>query len=84
MSLASTVTAFTLDTTHHKHGYEIAKSLPLTYDAVVCLSGDGMLHEVLSGFADHAFPMRAFRIPVAPVPTGSGNATAVNLLGLEV
>jgi diacylglycerol kinase family enzyme len=70
-------------TTHYRHGYEIAKDLPLSFDAVVCLSGDGMLHEVLAGFADHSFPMRAFRIPLVPVPTGSANGTSLNLNGFE-
>ena len=28
--------------------------------------------------------MKAFRIPIAPIPAGSGNATAINLLGLTV
>ncbi|PSR74126.1 hypothetical protein PHLCEN_2v10082 [Hermanssonia centrifuga] len=47
------------------------------------MSGDGLIHEVLNGFAKHADPIRAFRTPVAPIPTGSGNGTALNLLGLQ-
>ena len=34
--------------------------------------------------AEHDDPMRAFATPVAPVPTGSANGMAINLLGVEV
>jgi sphingosine kinase len=47
----------------------------------VCLSGDGTLHEVFNGLAAHARPRAALRVPVVPVPTGSGNGMALNLLG---
>lgn len=48
------------------------------------VSGDGLIHEVLNGFAEHADPLKAFSIPVAPVPTGSGNGLSLNILGAEV
>jgi sphingosine kinase len=72
------------DTTHRKHAYEIAKDLSLEYDAVVVLSGDGLIHEVINGLADHERPTDALAIPIAPIPTGSGNALSLNLLGKEV
>lgn len=72
-------------TTHFQHAIEIAKSLPLDkFDAVVAVGGDGMIYEVLNGFAQHPDPLRALKMPVAPVPTGSGNGLSLNLLGLEV
>jgi len=58
--------------------------MSLDFDAVITVSGDGLVHEVLNGFADHADPARALSTPVAPIPTGSGNGLSVNLLGLEV
>ncbi|KAJ3847517.1 ATP-NAD kinase-like domain-containing protein [Lentinula lateritia] len=62
--------------------YEIAKSLPLgEFDALLSVSGDGLIHEVLNGFANHAYPRKAFQTPVAPIPTGSGNGLSLNLLG---
>ncbi|KAL6300521.1 ATP-NAD kinase-like domain-containing protein [Sparassis latifolia] len=71
-------------TTHVKHGLDIAKELPLDdFDVVVTVSGDGLVHEVLNGFAAHADPTRAFRTPLTPVPSGSGNGLAVNLLGVQ-
>lgn len=38
---------------------------------------------VLNGFAHHEHPVRALAIPIAPIPTGSGNGLSLNLLGLE-
>jgi sphingosine kinase len=72
------------DTTHNGHAYEIAKSLHLDYDTVVTVSGDGLIHEVMNGFANHDDPRRAFSISIAPIPTGSGNGLSLNLLGIEV
>ncbi|KAF5339283.1 hypothetical protein D9758_013298 [Tetrapyrgos nigripes] len=71
------------ETTHNGHAYDVAKSLELNYDAVVTVSGDGLIHEVLNGFANHKEPLKALAIPVAPIPTGSGNGLSLNLLGLE-
>nr|VWO98681.1 Efflux pump FUB11 (Fusaric acid biosynthesis protein 11) [Ganoderma boninense] len=64
------------------HAQDIAQTLPLDqYDAIVVLSGDGIVYELLNGFAAHTDPSRAFRMPVAPVPMGSGNGSSLNLLG---
>jgi hypothetical protein len=38
----------------------------------------------MNGFANHKDARRAFAIPIAPIPTGSGNALSLNLLGFEV
>lgn len=54
------------------------------YDAVVSVSGDGVVHEILNGFANHDSAVQALAIPIAPIPTGSGNGLSLNLLGLEV
>ncbi len=72
------------DTNRGGHAYDIAKELPLSYDAIVSVSGDGLIHEIMNGFAHHEHPMKAFAIPIAPIPTGSGNGLALNLLGLAV
>ena len=85
LSLLRTLIRHFAVTTHHKHAWEIAKVIvPEKYDAVVTVSGDGLVYEVLNGFAEHADPMRALRIPIVPVPAGSGNALSLNLLGLQV
>lgn len=72
------------DTTHRNHAFDTVKQSPLDYDAIVVLSGDGLVHEVFNGLARHSEPMRALKIPVAPVPTGSGNAMCLNLFGVKV
>ncbi|OBZ75597.1 Sphingoid long chain base kinase 4 [Grifola frondosa] len=71
-------------TTRAKHASDLMKDLPLDqYDAIVAMSGDGLIHEILNGFAAHAEPGKAFDIPITPIPTGSGNGLALNLLGIE-
>ena len=72
------------DTTRHRHALELAQKIELKYDAVLTVSGDGLIHEVLNGVAQHAQPPRALSIPIVPIPTGSGNGLAHNLLGLKV
>ncbi|KAH8116937.1 ATP-NAD kinase-like domain-containing protein [Phellopilus nigrolimitatus] len=72
-------------TERSKHATDIAKELSLErkYDALVLLSGDGLIHEVYNGFAEHDDPLTAFSIPIAPIPTGSANGTSINLLGVK-
>ncbi|KDR81645.1 hypothetical protein GALMADRAFT_239721 [Galerina marginata CBS 339.88] len=72
-----------LYTTHQGQAQEIAKKLPLDFDAVITVSGDGLIHEILNGFAEHAEPSKALATPIAPIPTGSGNGLSLNLLGIK-
>jgi sphingosine kinase len=72
-----------LVTTKGGDAYEVAKTLSLEFDVVASVSGDGLVHEILNGFAHHEHPTKAFDIPVAPIPTGSGNALACNIIGVE-
>ncbi|KAG8884847.1 sphinganine kinase lcb4, partial [Tulasnella sp. 403] len=69
-------------TTHRGHAREIAMTLPLTYDAILLVSGDGLPHEVVNGFAQRLDARAAFeRTAIVPIAAGSGNAFSVNLLG---
>ncbi|KAG2134405.1 ATP-NAD kinase-like domain-containing protein [Suillus bovinus] len=70
-------------TTHGGHAIEIAREMKLGYDALVLVSGDGLIHEVLNGIDQHEHRDQAFCIPIAPIPTGSGNGMSLNLLGLQ-
>ncbi|KAK7014844.1 DAGKc domain-containing protein [Favolaschia claudopus] len=75
----------TLDIIHTErmgHAYEIAKSIALDYDAIVLVSGDGVIHETFNGFAHHEQPVNAFNIPLAVIPTGTGNGLSLNILGM--
>ena len=67
-----------------KHAQDVVSNLPLDqFDAIVVVSGDGLVYEVLNGYAAHAEPKRAFRMPIAAIPAGSANGLALNVLGLE-
>ncbi|KAF8509268.1 ATP-NAD kinase-like domain-containing protein [Gautieria morchelliformis] len=72
-----------LVTERHKHCYEHAKAMGLDYDAVVVLSGDGLVHEVFNAFADRGDAMDAFALPVVQIPTGSANGFSIALIGLK-
>jgi len=71
-------------TDHHKHAYEVVKKMSLDVDCLIPVSGDGLIHECINGLADHPGGKDALRIPVAPVPAGSGNGLSISLLGSEV
>jgi sphingosine kinase len=75
-----------VDTTHAKHAVSLTQSLPLdVFDALVAVSGDGLLYECINGLATHTIsPKRALKIPLAPIPTGSANGTSINVLGVDV
>ncbi|KAJ7720941.1 ATP-NAD kinase-like domain-containing protein [Mycena metata] len=61
---------------------EIARNLNLTaYDALVPISGDGIVNELLNGLASRSDALTALRMPIAPIPAGSGNALSVNIMG---
>jgi Diacylglycerol kinase catalytic domain len=76
---------FWIDTEYSGHALKIASEIsPDEYDAILSVSGDGILHELINGFAQHKEPMRAFKIPIVPIPAGSGNGTCLNLVGFEV
>ncbi|TIC72190.1 hypothetical protein E3Q00_04251 [Wallemia mellicola] len=65
------------------HAYDIGKEMQLDYDGVLCVSGDGAIHEVLNGFMKHETPIKALQMPLCPIPAGSGNSLSLCLLGLE-
>ncbi|KAF8580882.1 hypothetical protein K439DRAFT_1636638 [Ramaria rubella] len=72
-----------LVTERNLHCYDHIKSMQLDYDAIVLLSGDGLVHEVFNAFADREDALDAFAIPVVQVPTGSANGFSIALLGLK-
>ncbi|KAH9484246.1 Sphingoid long chain base kinase 4 [Psilocybe cubensis] len=72
-----------LYTTHRGQARDVSSKLSLDFDAVLTVSGDGLIHEVLNGFSEHSNPRGAFAIPICPIPTGSGNGLSLNLLGYE-
>lgn len=73
---------FTLQETQHQlHAKEIAYSLDLTkYDGLVCVSGDGILVEVVNGLLQREDWQTAIKMPLGVVPAGTGNGMAKSLL----
>jgi len=64
------------------HARDIAESLDITnYDALICVSGDGLIHEVINGFARRSDALDALRLPLGIIPSGSGNALCTNIVG---
>ncbi|KAG0229779.1 sphinganine kinase lcb4 [Mortierella sp. GBA43] len=69
-------------TTHRYHAKEIARDINIqSYDAIVSVSGDGVLHEVINGLMERPDAVVAHKLPVGPIPGGSGNALSFSLLG---
>ncbi|KAI8803629.1 ATP-NAD kinase-like domain-containing protein [Cladochytrium replicatum] len=49
----------------------------LSYDAIVSIGGDGMLHEIINGFLLRKDWNEVSKIPIAVIPTGFSNATTL-------
>ncbi|XP_024519675.1 sphingosine kinase 2 [Selaginella moellendorffii] len=63
------------------HARDMAKSMNIAqYDGVICVSGDGILVEVLNGLLERPDWARAIKMPIGVVPAGSGNGMAKSLL----
>jgi sphingosine kinase len=72
-------------TSHHGHAIEIAQKLDIeAFDAVICVSGDGVPSEVFNGFGKRPDALTALRkLAVCQLPGGSGNAMCWNLTGTD-
>ncbi|KJE88409.1 diacylglycerol kinase, partial [Capsaspora owczarzaki ATCC 30864] len=67
-------------TTHQNHAMEIARDLALDkFDAIVTVSGDGLLHEMVNGLFSRPDWPEAAKLPVGIIPCGSGNGLAKSL-----
>ncbi|XP_006644804.2 sphingosine kinase 2-like [Oryza brachyantha] len=69
------------ETQYQGHAREVASSLDLArYDGIVCVSGDGVLVEVVNGILQRIDWEEAIKIPIGVVPAGTGNGMAKSLL----
>ncbi|XP_017434185.1 sphingosine kinase 1 isoform X2 [Vigna angularis] len=69
------------ETKHQLHAKEITHLLDITkYDGIVCVSGDGLLVEVVNGLLQREDWETAIKIPLGVVPAGTGNGMAKSLL----
>lgn len=49
------------------------------FSGIICISGDGLIHEVINGLMKRHDWENAIQIPVGTIPAGSGNALAAEL-----
>ncbi|KAJ1291437.1 hypothetical protein BS78_02G315500 [Paspalum vaginatum] len=69
------------ETKHRLHAQEIAYSLDLRkYDGIICVSGDGVLVEVVNGLLRREDWETAIKVPLGIIPAGTGNGMAQSLL----
>lgn len=82
---ASHVTCETVLTSHQGHAREHAEQRLAVgqYDAIVSVSGDGLLHEIVNGLMARPDWAQVIQIPLALIPCGSGNAMARSLQLLD-
>ncbi|KAM8845418.1 sphingosine kinase 1 isoform 2-T2 [Spinachia spinachia] len=79
--LTEAVVPYTLVITEHQnHARELARKADLSrWDALVIMSGDGLLFEVINGLMEREDWQEAIRTPVGILPGGSGNALAASV-----
>ncbi|XP_028801065.1 sphingosine kinase 1 isoform X2 [Neltuma alba] len=71
------------ETQHQLHAKEVARALDISkYDGIICVSGDGILVEVINGLLERDDWETAIKIPIGVVPAGTGNGVAKSLLDL--
>ncbi|XP_070838930.1 sphingosine kinase 1-like [Chaetodon trifascialis] len=67
-------------TERQNHARELVKEADLSqWDALVIMSGDGLLFEVINGLLERADWEDAIRTPLGILPGGSGNALAASI-----
>ncbi|KAI8139534.1 ATP-NAD kinase-like domain-containing protein [Fennellomyces sp. T-0311] len=71
------------ETEYQGHAIEIAKELDVdAYDAIVTVSGDGIIHEIINGFSQRPDARTALKkVPLGVIPGGTGNALSICMLG---
>ncbi|XP_027874894.1 sphingosine kinase 1 [Xiphophorus couchianus] len=67
-------------TERQNHARELVKDVDLSqWDALVIMSGDGLLHEVINGLLERPDWEEAIRTPLGILPGGSANALAASV-----
>ncbi|NP_001088560.1 sphingosine kinase 1 L homeolog [Xenopus laevis] len=69
-----------LETERPKQAYELVRDEDLSgWDAIVVMSGDGLVFEVINGLMERPDWVCAIKKPIAVLPGGSGNALAASI-----
>ncbi|XP_053707892.1 sphingosine kinase 1-like isoform X1 [Synchiropus splendidus] len=67
-------------TEHQNHARDLVRKTDLSqWDALVIMSGDGLLYEVINGLMEREDWQEAIQIPLGILPGGSGNALAASV-----
>ncbi|KAM9780492.1 sphingosine kinase 1 [Neosynchiropus ocellatus] len=67
-------------TEHQNHARDLVRKTDLSqWDALVIMSGDGLLFEVINGLMDREDWQQAIQVPLGILPGGSGNALAASV-----
>ncbi|XP_054463222.1 sphingosine kinase 1-like [Anoplopoma fimbria] len=67
-------------TEHQNHARELVRKADLSqWDALVIMSGDGLLFEVINGLMEREDWQEAIQTPLGILPGGSGNALAASV-----
>ncbi|XP_053707893.1 sphingosine kinase 2-like isoform X2 [Synchiropus splendidus] len=65
---------------HQNHARDLVRKTDLSqWDALVIMSGDGLLYEVINGLMEREDWQEAIQIPLGILPGGSGNALAASV-----
>lgn len=74
---------YEIDTQRQGHAIQIAKELdPTAYDAVVTVSGDGIIHELINGFLSRPDGKEIIKnVPLGIIPGGTNNSFIISILG---
>ncbi|KAH0468736.1 hypothetical protein IEQ34_001968 [Dendrobium chrysotoxum] len=79
--LAANIIYTLQETQYQLHAQELAYKLDfLNYDGIVCVSGDGVLVEVVNGLLQREDWDTAIKVPLGIIPAGTGNGLAKSIL----
>lgn len=68
------------ETQYQRHAKELAITVALSqFDGIVCVSGDGVLVEVLNGLLERPDWERAIKMPIGIIPAGTVFAAKLGL-----
>ncbi|XP_052203723.1 sphingosine kinase 1 [Diospyros lotus] len=69
------------ETKYQLHAKEVVQTMDISkYDGIVCVSGDGILVEVVNGLLEREDWNAAIKMPLGVVPAGTGNGMAKSLM----
>ncbi|XP_024983739.1 sphingosine kinase 2-like isoform X1 [Cynara cardunculus var. scolymus] len=69
------------ETKYQLHAKEVSHTLDLTkYDGIICVSGDGILVEVVNGLLEREDWQAALKMAIGVIPAGTGNGMIKSLL----